>query len=29
VTQLDATTYIPPNATAVTDDIGSIVVRLG
>ena len=29
VTQLDATTYIPPNATAVTDEIGTIVVRLG
>ena len=29
VTQLDATTYIPPNATAITDEIGSIVVRLG
>jgi N-methylhydantoinase A len=29
VTQLDATTYIPPNATAVTDDFGTIVVHLG
>jgi N-methylhydantoinase A len=29
VTQLDATTYIPPNATAVTDDFGTIVVQLG
>jgi N-methylhydantoinase A len=29
VTQLDATTYIPPKATAATDDLGSIVVELG